>query len=585
MSTKKLQIIGGLGSNVELDTTLAQEGKAADAKAVGDALANKLDISDLSKPDWNQNDETAPDYVLNRTHWVEQVMVEILLECQPAYDEDMQLFCVLENIPTFEVGKTYTVIWNGTEYECVAQDMGALTDGDWSGAGLGNLSVVGATDTGEPFAIMPNNGMLLVAPFDGTTELTLSIYQNNETVHKLPGKFLPGSVPVVPTATVGQTIVVQEVDENGKPTRWEAVDLPSGGAAIIDVLELPIENINENAFYRLATARFVANQEYADEICACHYVEALPETGEVCTDATMSFVIAYYSLTNNEAYGYVDSDLGAGLGLSAGWYPCSALCDVANITYGGIITDINDDPCDDGLRVLLGFDLYIYKNEWMKVPFAYEKAPKFDITWDGDMTDRSALDMSALGYSQGVYFVKVSDDVFETNDMIDWTMEVQSYDGSIDKRGIDQYSFDTITYPGAFTVDGCIVVIYDVDVTATALGIPTGIYTNGVYFWLYTEEGYVSNLTSSPRITKIDKKYLPNMDVDASSLGLHSVATSGNYNDLYNRPNLNNYVTTSTLNSHLSNYATTSQLSNYVTTTEVETMISNAIGSAIGGSY
>lgn len=40
MATKKLQIIGSLGSNVEVDSTLTQTGKAADAKAVGDAISN-----------------------------------------------------------------------------------------------------------------------------------------------------------------------------------------------------------------------------------------------------------------------------------------------------------------------------------------------------------------------------------------------------------------------------------------------------------------------------------------------------------------------------------------------------------------
>ena len=33
----------------------------------------------------------------------------------------------------------------------------------------------------------------------------------------------------IDTAEVGQTIVVKAVDENGKPTEWEAADLPSGG--------------------------------------------------------------------------------------------------------------------------------------------------------------------------------------------------------------------------------------------------------------------------------------------------------------------------------------------------------------------
>jgi hypothetical protein len=40
-----------------------------------------------------------------------------------------------------------------------------------------------------------------------------------------PSKFIE-----IPEATsVGQTIVVKEVDENGKPTVWEAADFPSGG--------------------------------------------------------------------------------------------------------------------------------------------------------------------------------------------------------------------------------------------------------------------------------------------------------------------------------------------------------------------
>jgi hypothetical protein len=38
------------------------------------------------------------------------------------------------------------------------------------------------------------------------------------------------AVPSPQNANVGQTIAVKEVDENGKPTVWEAVDLPTGGS-------------------------------------------------------------------------------------------------------------------------------------------------------------------------------------------------------------------------------------------------------------------------------------------------------------------------------------------------------------------
>lgn len=65
------------------------------------------------------------------------------------------------------------------------------------------------------------------------------------------------AIPVPSTASIGQTIVVKAVDETGKPTEWEAVDLPSGGSdgGIVlnckinteqeTILESPIFNFEE----------------------------------------------------------------------------------------------------------------------------------------------------------------------------------------------------------------------------------------------------------------------------------------------------------------------------------------------------
>lgn len=39
-------------------------------------------------------------------------------------------------------------------------------------------------------------------------------------------------IPAPTTATVGQTIAVKAVNDNGKPTEWEAVDMASGGTAV-----------------------------------------------------------------------------------------------------------------------------------------------------------------------------------------------------------------------------------------------------------------------------------------------------------------------------------------------------------------
>lgn len=57
---------------------------------------------------------------------------------------------------------------------------------------------------------------------DGSKKLATEEYVNNKV-----SDF--GGIQSPTNAEVGQTIVVKSVDENGKPTEWEAVDVPSGG--------------------------------------------------------------------------------------------------------------------------------------------------------------------------------------------------------------------------------------------------------------------------------------------------------------------------------------------------------------------
>ena len=57
----------------------------------------------------------------------------------------------------------------------------------------------------------------------------IPLYPASLTIPGYTG-FKVDSIPVPTTAEVGQTIVVTEVDDNGKPTAWECADLPSGGS-------------------------------------------------------------------------------------------------------------------------------------------------------------------------------------------------------------------------------------------------------------------------------------------------------------------------------------------------------------------
>lgn len=65
-----------------------------------------------------------------------------------------QMWGIYEGIPDLKVGETYTVTYNGTPYECVCQTAPSGLITDTSAVAMGNFSVVGGADTGEPFAML-----------------------------------------------------------------------------------------------------------------------------------------------------------------------------------------------------------------------------------------------------------------------------------------------------------------------------------------------------------------------------------------------------------------------------------------------
>lgn len=148
--------------------------------------------------DWSQNDPTALDYVKNRTHYETKEVVEILPECQPAYVEEEGFFQSANAAIVPAVGAACVVNWNGTKYDCVAQDLSAMLPG---AIALGNASMWGLPNADEPFVIVvveqDGTKACLACPLDGTTELTLSICQEQTAVVPLAGKYLPEGVPYI----------------------------------------------------------------------------------------------------------------------------------------------------------------------------------------------------------------------------------------------------------------------------------------------------------------------------------------------------------------------------------------------------
>ena len=139
-----------------------------------------------AQPDWNQNNETAADYVKNRPFYT----------CDPVETETIPAttvtFTAQEGVMAAswpesfnaELGKTYNVSWDGTVYECVCQSFRGIPI-------IGNLSIAGAgSDTGEPFFFM-NQSRWLVATTESATEHMISISEYTSQIVKIDEKYLP----------------------------------------------------------------------------------------------------------------------------------------------------------------------------------------------------------------------------------------------------------------------------------------------------------------------------------------------------------------------------------------------------------
>lgn len=139
-------------------------------------------------PDWNQNDETQPDYVKNRPFYTGVTETVLIEEITVSFSKRGGLYRA-EFPSTFEatVGETYKVYWDGSVYECVCVDFnGILT--------IGNLYITGTgPDTGEPFFMNIHNGEGIdIFTSNNSASHTISISQEGEPeVVKINPKYLP----------------------------------------------------------------------------------------------------------------------------------------------------------------------------------------------------------------------------------------------------------------------------------------------------------------------------------------------------------------------------------------------------------
>ena len=104
---------------------------------------------------------------------------------------------------TFEIieGQTYTVNWDGTEYECVCSAFNSLLV-------LGNLSIYGiGNDTGEPFIYAYNSNQSAggFTTLDTSASHTISVKTAGEVATPIAEEFLPENLATKSEVEIAQT--------------------------------------------------------------------------------------------------------------------------------------------------------------------------------------------------------------------------------------------------------------------------------------------------------------------------------------------------------------------------------------------
>ena len=113
----------------------------------------------------------------------------LMAEQELAFTNDEGVYgALLANALEPVVGQTYTVSWDGTDYECVCSTFNSTPT-------LGNLSIAGAgDDTGEPFVYTENKSLGgSFATLDTAATHTISVTKTEEIVTPMAEKFLPAN--------------------------------------------------------------------------------------------------------------------------------------------------------------------------------------------------------------------------------------------------------------------------------------------------------------------------------------------------------------------------------------------------------
>lgn len=140
--------------------------------------------------DWNENDETSPAFVKNRPFYTgEAVLTEIIPEQTYTLSSSGSFTMYVDQSGTYpyslEVGKDYTIVYNGTTYELTSNTIESTVY-------VGDINpVLTGSEPTVPFAIAAGNGILQIFDYTSNSEVTFKISGNKTEIKQIDTKYIP----------------------------------------------------------------------------------------------------------------------------------------------------------------------------------------------------------------------------------------------------------------------------------------------------------------------------------------------------------------------------------------------------------
>lgn len=188
-SEKQLKALSDVLEGKEYKNTGATNGESKWLKYIAEQIEKNGVGGSSIQPDWNQNDDTADDYIKNRPFYDRKASAR-LLNGTFKFTSDNNLYIAK---PTFEydfiIGETYTVRFDGRTYRC-----NAIKINDYWSA-LGNLSFINmGENTNEPFVIEKQSSGYRIKTNISKSNISVEVTGNAMIPTKIPERYLPDSI-------------------------------------------------------------------------------------------------------------------------------------------------------------------------------------------------------------------------------------------------------------------------------------------------------------------------------------------------------------------------------------------------------